>query len=168
VTREYWHSVLTVTGAGFEIVGLSWLVVNASRARSAEFGEHGLLRRIWNWFAYWLGAPPQPVRMEGALTSKATLSGEGKVISATETQLERLARELRELRQHVERNEREWNDRLAGVEQRSREAVDGIRTELRAFEERQAEVRRTALRGDVFAARLFILGAILSAVANLV
>src|SRR3954451_22584486 len=33
-----------------EVVGLTLIVVEASRARAAEFDERGLFRRIYDWF----------------------------------------------------------------------------------------------------------------------
>jgi hypothetical protein len=168
VTRETWHVVLTVTGATCEIVGLTWLVADASRARSKEFGEHGVLRRVWNWFAYWLGPPSQPIvkNIDAAVELSASLGL--AVASGQETELERIQRELNDLRERVSRHEEDVGRRFADLEARTSAAAANLQTRINELEARAREERRTSLRTEMRGARLFILGAILSAIANLI
>jgi hypothetical protein len=168
VTRETWHVLLTLAGAGFEVAGLTWLVADASRARSAEFGEHGFLRRIWYWFAFWLGPPEQPVHLTMTAGGTVTATGTLTARQTNETEIERLQREVEELRDRVERYEGQTAQRFSALDESIRRAAEDLGGRLEDISVRQRELHRTALRRDVRGGRLFILGALLSAIANVV
>jgi hypothetical protein len=106
MSRETWHAILTICGAACEIVGLTWIVVDASRARSAEYAEYGIFRRIFNWFAFWLGPPGQTGTVH-ALSGTASARGgaSGVLTTPDDSDIARIDRELRELRGRVEQHE---------------------------------------------------------------
>jgi hypothetical protein len=161
--------LLTVAGAAFEIVGLTWLVAEASRARSAEFGERGIFRRIWAWLAYWFGSPGQTVHVGSAhATAGGSLAVTGSLIRADETELERLGRELGELRDRVARHEEDAARRFAHIQGELRQTAQDLGARVDTIEVRHRELRRAAQRKDIRGAYLFMLGAVLNAIANLV
>jgi hypothetical protein len=169
LSRDTWHALLTIFGAACEIVGLSWIVVEAARARSAEYGEHGLFRRIFDWFAFWLGPPGGSVTVQ-AMSGTATASGSmsGVVMKANESDVERIDRELRELRERVAQQEKRVSELFTRVEGQLVNVSKELGGRIAEVEARHRELRRSALRAEVRGARLFILGAVLSAIANLV
>ncbi len=57
---------------------------------------------------------------------------------------------------------------MSEVEARAQQAADEAGKRIAKVETHQRELRRTALSGQVRGARLFIFGAVLSAVANVV
>jgi hypothetical protein len=164
-----WHVLLTVAGTSCEVVGLSWIVVEASRARAAEFGERGLFRRIVAWFAYWLGPPDAPQHVivtAGGAT--ATASGGGVGVVVNESDIEQFSRELAELRARVERGEHATSERFAALGERIKAVESAMYERVRQLHDRQQELRRSALGREKRGAQLFIIGAILSGAANLV
>lgn len=173
MSRHTVHVLLTLTGLAAEIVGLTWVVADASRARREEFGEVGLARRTWRqiygWFAFWLGPPSQSVYIKaGEATARTSSSASLSVSSSNESDIERLHREMSEitarLTAHVESTAR----RFDGVDGRTNELRSDFAEQVTAIERRRQELRRSALRGEMRGARLFALGAVLSAAANLV
>jgi hypothetical protein len=168
MSRETWHAVLTVAGAACEIVGLTWIVADAARARRSEFNEYGPLRRVWNWFKYWLGAPEQVIAKSGAVHLSARGGATAKGIRAGETELERVQRELTELRDYVEQYEVQVAERFGALDARVSLLGDDLTTRIEDVKKRSEERRRADLLGEIRGARLFILGAILSAIANFV
>jgi hypothetical protein len=173
VSRHTVHVLLTLTGLTAEVVGLSWVVADASRARREEFGEVGLARRTWRrvygWFAFWLGPPSQPVEIKAAAMA-GHASGSGNLVMgvSNETEVERLRREVDELTAQVTAHVRSTGSRFDAVHGRVNELRSDFTERVGTIEAQQRELRRSALRGEVRGARLFALGAILSAAANLV
>jgi hypothetical protein len=150
-------------------VGLTWVVAEAARARSAEFGEHGVFRRVWNWFAYWLGPPPaNQTVMVGTATAHGRAIGTVSVQRAGESDMERLQPEFNELRERLARHEEDVSRRFAETESQTTQAARRLDERIGEIEGRQRDLRRSSLRQEVRGARLFILGAVLSAIANLV
>ena len=168
VTHHTLHVVLTIAGAACEIVGLSWLVANASRERGAKYGEYGVFHRIWNWLVFWLSPPSEPVNLEVRAASSASASGQLSVRKGNETEIERLAREVKELRERTERQEAQTSQRFASLEQSIQDMGNDLRGRIGEVAKQQLQLHRSALRSDVRAGRVFILGAILSMVANLI
>jgi hypothetical protein len=162
--------LLTVAGTLCEVVGLTWIVVEASRARAVEFGERGLFRRIYNWFAYWLGPPTEAANVVGvaAGTARATASASGANVLVNESDIDRLSRELAELRARVERSEQAASERFAALTERINTVESEMRERLTQLHQRHRELRRSALAREKRGAQLFIFGAILSGAANLV
>jgi nucleotide-binding universal stress UspA family protein len=169
VTQTTLHVVFTVAGAGCEIAGLAWLVANASRARSEEFGEHGPFRRMWDWLAYWFGPPPEPVELRlGAAVVTSSASATITTGEASETEIERLQRELEQLRERLERHEEHTTQRFSTLDDTIRQHATDLAERIDQVAVQQRELHHTALRRDIRAGALFIFGALLSAVANLV
>lgn len=113
MTSHWLHVGFTVAGTACEIVGFSWLVTSASRERGQQFGEWGPLRRIWNWFAFWLGPPPESVTLEVNVSSSVSATGSlGIEVRANETEQERVRRELRQLHELVDRVHTQANQRI--------------------------------------------------------
>lgn len=160
--------VLTVAGALCEIVGLTWLVAEAARARSDEFGERGIFRRIWFWLVYWFSPPSKPAKLTVGASLESAASVNAVVIKGAETETERLRRELDELRDRVARHEDRVVERFAAIEARIEQTAATLGQRLGDLEAYQRERRRAGLRREIRGARLFILGAILSAAGNLV
>jgi hypothetical protein len=156
--------LLAMTGAGFQITGFTWALVDASLARGREFAEYGVPRRIWNWFAFWLGPPPQPKQMSRAISSSLGLSGSLTAIKNPESEIERLGREIGELSAAVERHREETNERLAVIQGDIQKMTDNLTGRIAEIEDRERDRRRALLRREQRAARLFILGLILTTV----
>jgi hypothetical protein len=168
VTAHTWHVLLTVAGATFQIVGLSWLVANASRERGAAYGDYGVFRRVWNWFAFWLGRPPEQHEVQLTGLMAASGSAAEATLRAGEPEMERLQRELSELRARVEASEARTVERFAAVQESIQRNAGQLQARIDEVATRQQDLHRGALRKDVLAGRLFIAGAILSAVGSLV
>jgi hypothetical protein len=167
VSRHTWHTALTLTGFGCEAVGLLLLVAEASRARRVEFGDYGVFRRIYRWFAFW--PPGRAVNVHGvASMGVAHASGSLTVIKSGETDVERLQRELASLTDRVEAHEHAFAKRFDGLQRQVDDVSRELSDRIASVVEQQLAVRRNALAGEVRGARLFILGAALSAAANLV
>jgi hypothetical protein len=150
--------LLALAGAGFQIAGFTWALVDASLARGREFAEYGLLRRTWNWFAFWLGPPPQPKQVSVAISSSLGLNTSLTGIKSPESEMERLGRELRELSATVERHRKETDERIATVQGTVQKLTDDLAGRIAEIEERERNRRRGLLRREQRAAQLFIFG----------
>jgi hypothetical protein len=142
VTPHAWHILLTLLGVGFEVVGLSWLVANASRERGDEFGEYGVLRRIRNWLVYWLGPAPEPVTLNVSAAGSASATGHLSLRTSNETEIERLQRELQELRDRVQRHETQTAQHLSAVEENIQRTGAGLTERIEQIAGRQRELHR--------------------------
>ncbi len=143
------HVLLTVVGTLCEVVGLTWIVVEASRARAAEFGERGLFRRTYDWFAYWLGPPSKVVNMSATVSGGGAIAtGHAVVVRANETEVERLSRELAELRGRVERREQATSERFAALSERINRVESEMREHVAHAFATTTVLTRTA-RGDL-------------------
>jgi hypothetical protein len=163
------HVLLTVAGTGCEVVGLTWIVFDVSRARAAEFGERGVFRRIYDWFAYWLGPPTQTVSASVRLSGGGSMAmAGGGTVTVNESDLERLSRELAELRARVERGEQVTSTRFAELAERINAVESEMRERVEELHQRERELRRSGLTLQKRGAQLFIFGALLSGAANLV
>ena len=160
--------LLALAGAGFQIAGFTWALVDASLARGREFAEYGLPRRVWNWFAFWLGPPPQPKQMSGAVSASLGLSGSLTAIKSPESEMERLGREIRELSAAVERHRKETGERLVAIEGNVQKMTDDLTGRIAEIEDRERSRRRGLLRREQRAAQLFIFGLLLTTITYIV
>lgn len=161
---------LTVAGAGLEIIGLTWIVAEASRERRQEFGEVGLLRRIGRWFSYWLfeEPPKRQIINLGIATSSAVAGGVAVMGVANETDVQRLERLLAQLTERLDNHEAATTKQVDEMRAETRQLEARLSGQLTAAEAQNRERRRRSLRREMSGARLFIVGAILSAAGNLV
>ena len=159
--------ILIVVGAICEILGLLWLAANVSRER-VELGDAGFLRRIWRWIAYWLGPMPESRDVTITAPSAIGFSTSLGAVRLNETEMERVQREVRELREYLEGFETQIQGRLAAVEQSLHEKHELLAARVIEIETRLREARRADLRQNRWAGRLFALGAVLSATGSLV
>jgi chromosome segregation ATPase len=82
--------------------------------------------------------------------------------------MQRLRREVDDLRERLPRLEQQVGRRFSEVEERIQRSAGEMGERIEQVEAQQRALRRASLRQEVRGARLFILGAVLSAVANLV
>lgn len=154
--------LLALLGAGFQIAGFTWALVDASLARGREFEEYGLPRRIWNWFAFWLGPPPKPQHISVAISESLGLSSTLTAIKSPESDIERLGREIGELSATVQRHHKETNERLATAQNDVQKLTDEMTAQIAKIETRERDRRRGLLRREQRAAQLFIFGLLLT------
>ena len=163
MTSHWLHVGFTVAGTICEIVGFSWLVTSASRERGQKFAEWGPFRRIWNWFAYWLGPPPESATLEVDVSSRArAIESVGVGVAVNETEQEFVRRELREVRELIDRVHTHANQRIDSVTETLAQTDARLTESIGQVEARHTAERRTTLRRDFRAGQLFILGALLS------
>lgn len=168
MSRETWHVVLTAAGLGFEIFGLSLIVADATRVRREEFGEVGIIRRMYRWFAYWLGHPDEAPQLHPVGTSLEQSWAIAVAPREGETDIDRLTRELDDVRRRVLRHEESTRERFAAVDEAVAQVAEGLSSQLTDLEERRRHELRSTVVREIRGARLFFLGAALSAAANLV
>jgi hypothetical protein len=144
-----------------QIAGFFWALAEASLARGHEFRE-GLPWRIWN--RLFGGPPPQlvtGVTMVPHETDAVLTLGE----PPNEKEVERVARELANLRSEFQYHQRHADKRLETL----RTDLDRVSAELAGtiseVVQRERERRRKALRREEGAAVLFTVGVALTAVA---
>jgi hypothetical protein len=144
-------------------------VSDASRARRVEFGDLSLPRRFIKWVGdgVRLARISQTVHLSGTASARASASGTLTVLK-DETAIERLERRLDELSQRVDRQHDEATARIDAFRADLQENVAELQSRFGAFGDEQKRLRRHELRLQVLGSRLFILGAALSAAANLV
>src|SRR5450759_4105477 len=140
--------ILAVLGAAFELVGFSWVIADASAALSREYGEHGPFRRAWYWLRFWLGPPGEPINLSGSGGARFGGSARLTVTREGETDVERLDRELGELRTDLEEHKKATEQRLSGIEERLREATQRLTERADKIEHRLSSMRRSGLRQE--------------------
>ena len=158
--------ILIILGAVCQILGLWWLAVNVSRER-VELGEAGFVQRIWESLKLLLGPMPKPVSVT-AVDHVDAVSGSAHASGYTETEMERVQREVRELRERLDGFQIQIQARVAAVEQTLDEKHDLLAARVTEIETRLREARRAELRQNRWAGRLFAVGAALSAAGALV
>jgi hypothetical protein len=177
------YEILAATGALCEIAGFVWVVAEVSRTLSEDYGEAGVFRRIGRrikiGLRYVFEEPPKRVSFSSSMAGTATLSsGASLEVSArrkNETEIQRLTRELAELRADVEQQKKAVQNQFAGVDQRItdvqqsiRETAESLSQRAYAIEQHLRAIHATSLRKEKGGARLFILGAVLTLIAALI
>jgi hypothetical protein len=163
------HRVLAASGAACELVGFLLVMSGVSRALSEEYEEHGVFRRLWFGIKYlWqyvFEEPPKPIIHEGAASGSMHLSGSATGRKSPESDLERVERELRELRNDLDKHKEAVEQRFSTVEQRLQEATDSLAARATAIESRLDKIRRSSLHHEKNGARVFLFGAFLTLIA---
>ena len=127
------------------------------------------MRRVWNWLAFWLGPPPESVALEVNVSSSVSATGSlGIGVGTTETEQEFVRRELREVRELIDRVQTQTNQRIDSVAEGLAQTDARLSERIGQVEERHSAERRTTLRRDFRAGQLFMLGAVLSLVGGLI
>jgi hypothetical protein len=141
-------------------------MAEASAARAREYGERGIFRRIYGWFAYWLGAPGESITGSAVLSTTGSFTVGTPTIStfSNESDTERLERELGELRKEVERLHRHYEQRFESTDQRVSELSASTNQRIEVLEQAGKESRRIALRREMRGAQLFMAGAVLTTI----
>jgi hypothetical protein len=150
--------LLALFGAGFQIAGFTWALVDASLARGREFEEYGLPRRIWNWFAFWLGPPPQPKNISLTMNESLGMSDAAIAIKTPESDIEQIRREIGELSATVERHRVKTDECLTVVHSEVQKLTEDVTAHIEEIETRERDRRRGLLRREQRAAQLFIFG----------
>lgn len=169
MSHEPLNTALAVLGAILQLVGFALAVLVASAARYSEYGDAGLLRRGWlRVRAYW--HKPSPVPLSTSMTATGSLSGNltVSVPPGTETDIERLNREVRELRATQERYQSETTTKLVEMQTDCRLRADESANRIRELQDHQDNRRRQDLRREVRASLLFLVGTLLTIAAYLV
>ncbi|MEA2199441.1 MAG: hypothetical protein QOI89_37 [Solirubrobacteraceae bacterium] len=154
--------LLALLGAGFQIASFTWALVDASRARGREFGEYGLPRRVWNWLAFWLGPPPEVRSVSASVSGGVRMTGSVTAVKSPESDVERLGRELAQLRTAFERHQQNVDERLASVQGDVDRLSEDVSGRIAEIEDRERDRRRGFLRREQRAAQLFIVGLLLT------
>jgi hypothetical protein len=157
--------ILAGLGAAFELVGFSWVIADASAALSreyGEYGEHGLFRRIVFWLRYWLGPPGQALQVSASDNISISGRASATVTTSDETDIERLNRELGELRRDLDQHKQATAQRFSNVEARMTETERRLTERADEIEQRVSELRRTSLRRERRGAQLFMFGIVLT------
>ncbi len=177
------YEILAASGALCELVGFLWIIAGVSQALSEDYEDHDLPHRIWfgikHVVSYVFEEPPKRqvvshnVSISAGATASATVSA--VVRKDSESDIERLERELRELRAEVAEHKSVVEARFSGVEQRFSGVEQSIRAASDALEQRAAEIEQrlneihvTGLRKEKGGALLFLLGALLTLAAALI
>lgn len=160
--------ILAVLGAVFELIGFSWVIADASAALSHEYGEHGPFRRVWYWVRYWIGPPGRSSSVSAATSASFGMSGRLTATKAGETDIERLDRELGELRTDLEEHKTQTEQRMSDIDNRLRETAERLTERADEIEKRMSESRRTALRRERRGARVFMFGILLTLISALI
>jgi hypothetical protein len=172
MSREALHVLLTAVGFLCEGVGLTWVVADASRARWREYREPSVLRRIGNWFNYWLFEEPPPMtrpELAGTVTGSGGSSDVPSIGGvANETPMQRLQREVTGLRQRFDEQERTVASRLSNLERRPNAAIRGWPSRSTRLTPERSRFAWPLYAARCEARSLFFLGAFLSALANLI
>jgi hypothetical protein len=123
---------------------------------------------MWAWLVYWLGPIPERVNLQVTAAAQVSATASLTVARPNETDLERVQRDIQELRERLGHLETNIQGRLATVEQSLHEKHELLTTRVDEIETRQREARRADLRQTRWAGRLFALGAVLSAAGGIV
>jgi hypothetical protein len=177
------YEILAGLGAFFELVGFVWVVAGVSRALSEDYGELGFLRRLGRgigvWLRYLFEEPPKVASGSASVSAGATINVKGDlsavVTRADETDIQRLDRELGELRSQMDKHKEEVALRFTGVEERFtevekrvRETHEELSRRVDELSERLRQIHRAGLRKEKGGALVFMLGAVLSLIAALI
>jgi hypothetical protein len=166
------YEILAAFGAFCELAGFLWVVAGVSQALSEQYDEHDWPHRLWfgirHVLSYVFEEAPKPVSLAGSFsaTSGATATVTGRKIP--ESDIEKLGRELRELRSEVEQNKRVADERFAAVETSHRVLSETLNQRTDALEQRLTEIHRSSLRKEKGGALLFMFGTLLTLVAVLI
>ncbi len=177
------YEILAATGALCEIVGFVWVVAEVSRTLSEDYGEAGVFRRMGQrvqiGLRYVFEGPPDSVPQAPGPSFSASLgvgvSLTSEIARQPETAIQRLTRELNELRADVEQQKAAVaerfsgvDQRISGVEQNLRETSESLSSRADAIEQHLRAIHATSLRKEKGGARLFIRGAVLTLIAALI
>jgi hypothetical protein len=162
MSHETLTRLLAILGAVLQLVGFAGAVLSASTARYEEYGDAGFLRRGWVRFVRWFGPPPEPVYLEASSSASAGMTGDLTVGKPLESDIERLDRELRELRGAFERHRDETTTRLMGLQADLREHADESARRFQEIQERQDRIHLRGLQREVRASLLFLAGTALT------
>lgn len=159
---------LGVAGGVLEVVGLTRVIYVANRERRERFGILSAPRRLLAWIRFWLIDPPgRPVTLEvGGGGGARSCGGADVSIVNNETDIERLTREVRELRARQVSHERTVANRIDETNRRVNDVAAELHQQVRQIVDTDHRDRRSTLRDEVLGARVFMAGAILSALAN--
>jgi hypothetical protein len=157
---------LGITGGILEVAGLTHAIHVAARERRQRFGILSWPRALVAWVRFWLGPPASPVIVQAGGGS-ARASGGGSVsVIGQETDIERLTREVRELRARQTAHDRAVADHLDETNRRVNDIAADLDQQVSKIVTDDQRDRRAALRREILGARVFMVGAILSALAN--
>jgi hypothetical protein len=161
---------LGISGGACEVVGLLLVVSRASRELRHRFGEVGKLRSAARWIRRTVfEGPPEPVSAAVRVPSAiANADGGNTAVLTGETQIDRLDRELSALTSRVAQHEARTAKENAELHRRFADNFNDLNSRVQAITESDDATRRNDLRREVQGARIFILGAVLSALANVV
>ena len=167
MTNHTAHMFLTIAGAACEIGGFSWSIANASIARRRELHEVGVLLKAVRKLLYWFEEPAEPVPLEG-LGATASSGASMDHTIGHDTESERLQRQIDELRAALEGHRSETSKRFEMLKHQMDESAKQVDARVTTLGDSQREIRRSTFRYEIGAGCVFILGAVLSMLANLV
>lgn len=159
------RQVFASAGLALQLVGFVWAWLTATRERQ-EVGDHGVVLRTWRRLR---GSRSRPVYLDlspAVATSSAMASL--SVSKRDESEIERIERELGELRDAFQRYRDSIDQSMASVQGEVRHVDDRLTTRLGGLEALVRDLRGTTSRREVRASLVFGLGVALSIAATLV
>jgi hypothetical protein len=149
-----------------QVAGFVWVIMDTSATLSQEHDRPGIVRRAWRWLVYWLSPPGDTyhdvmsgqVHFGGSLRVQVTASSE-------ETDLDRLQREVHELREAFQQHQNDVGQRFVAAETRVSELRADTDARITELGKSQTERDRVGLLRDLRGAYLFMLGAIVTTIA---
>ncbi len=162
------RTALLIVGALLQVGGFAWALTVATHALGDEYAEYGVMRKVWRWFAYWLGPPPAPQTISGSVSASLGITGSLTGHKVTTNDIERLEQQITYLRAEFEQHREAIEKRVTEVhseqQQRHGEVVDRIET----IEARERQRRYEQLRRERYAALMFLVGVALTTAGALI
>jgi hypothetical protein len=165
---------LIITGALFEVVGLTMVFVELAVIRSHEFAVPTPWARLARWVRRRLGRP-QVIELGAALSAESALSAREKVrpgpADADATEADRIAR-LERYVDHLDCDVDELHRRIDDTAQQLARTAQQREQELRREMDRREDERRQALRPSLqrqaIGAGCVLAGLVLGTIGNVI
>ncbi len=149
-------------GSLLQIGGFLAVVMAATFELATEYGDYGPLGKLWlrikgTWL-YWLGTLPTPVQLSGTMSASVGTRASLTMRKSPESEVERIDRELGELRTRVEHFQEDAEKRFGNIEQSITSLQEHVADRTDELQKRLDDIRRGTLRKERRGAWAFVLG----------
>jgi len=162
------RTALLIVGGLLQVGGFAWALTTATHALGDEYAEYGVARKIWRWFAFWLGPPPVVHEASGRISAAVGLTGTAAGHKVTETDIERLEQQIAYLRADFERHRDAIDKRVEAIDTEHQKRHSEVVERIKTIEARDRERRYAQLRRERYAALTFLVGVALTTAGALV
>lgn len=159
MTASQWFAV----GGGVLQIGGFVAVIMASTAELVrDYKDSGFFMRqvlrLRDFVVYWFGTLPPPIIASDSAHGSVRFTGSGTGRTSPESTLERVERELRELRSEFERFKEDASGRFSTIEQSLAAVEQQVVERMDQLQQRLDAIRHGALKKERRGAWAFVIG----------